>query len=814
MHSMCELRPLPSPALPRRQTILAVAILFAAAVLGADEPQRKLETMTIPQASAQPDVSRLPEFFSSDPDYDAFVNEYFQRHLSVDERGIYLGGGPVLLAVDHLWVIENDMYLFPWIDRGAMGLERQGGRPDDHILNTLLHLPVDKFGYAWGGRLRTEPNNAVHHWIPMFGWPWPKHERNFTVERPVGWNFNDVADGQRSLWTTRDIELEPGYPDHCLVGRITGPRPELLSPPFEVDVYQAPIIELDIRYDAPQPQAADRLVDGLRLAWTSTDSPEFSAECEVRSRYSDLPPQDYPEHYTSLAGPGSTRYPLYFPMCQHPQWGRAGRRITRLKLIPTTTAPEGTRISLNYLRLTYDTRLSTSNTTLINAAWRAFAWSGDDEFLTAMLPKLRRAMTFLNVHLRGKQDGLLNQGWFVGRDAVENDTAGHSVPCSYWDLMPGGRHDLDACVGYYQALRSMARLERAAQARGIPVEPVEILAPDGLATVNWDDTPDQLQTHAEHVKTRIEQVFWCPDTQRFARTIDRDGRQKDYGFLHANLLALFEGVGTRAQRDAILEWLDGRVIEGDTATGPDIYRWRFAPRSTTRRNESFYYWAWIWERQRDPDNPIFAWGNQMQDGGAIPMTSLLELDARAQTHRREQIDRAFQRTLEVRDWFHDVKAAGGRGRDFYRAYYDGHPASGMQQSPTPGGLGLDREFLSDAALGTAFVPLVFLGIEAPEDGVLAITPAVPSALEHVGMRNLYYRGNHISVTAGQHYVSLVGSRLPHAEGLQARVTLHEAPCPARVLVNGQDHADFQQTDSGTVVVTLPLASVRIEVLPR
>ena len=40
--------------------------------------------------------------------------------------------------------------------------------------------------------------------------------------------------------------------------------------------------------------------------------------------------------------------------------------------------------------------------------------------------------------------------------------------------------------------------------------------------------------------------------------------------------------------------------------------------------------------------------------------------------------------------------------------------------PTPGGLGLDHEFLSDATLGTMFVLYAFLGMEATEDGVLDI----------------------------------------------------------------------------------------------
>ncbi|MBI4606908.1 MAG: hypothetical protein HY721_33515 [Planctomycetes bacterium] len=36
-------------------------------------------------------------------------------------------------------------------------------------------------------------------------------------------------------------------------------------------------------------------------------------------------------------------------------------------------------------------------------------------------------------------------------------------------------------------------------------------------------------------------------------------------------------------------WLSGRrIVEEDTSRGADIYRWRFGPRSTTRRNIDYY----------------------------------------------------------------------------------------------------------------------------------------------------------------------------------------------------------------------------------
>jgi hypothetical protein len=47
------------------------------------------QRLLIPNAQLEPDWSRLPAFYTDDPEYDAFLNEYLRRHLSVDEGGIY-----------------------------------------------------------------------------------------------------------------------------------------------------------------------------------------------------------------------------------------------------------------------------------------------------------------------------------------------------------------------------------------------------------------------------------------------------------------------------------------------------------------------------------------------------------------------------------------------------------------------------------------------------------------------------------------------------------------------------------------------------
>jgi hypothetical protein len=767
------------------------------------------EQLLIQNALSKPDYDRLPRFFSSDPEYDAFVNEYFMRHLSVDGRGIYLGGGPIIGATDHMWVIEWDWWFFPWIDRGAMGLARQGGSPVDVIRTTLLNTPVDRFGYTFGGQMRGEQKDRTLSNLPLYGWPWPKYDRNYTVDRPTGWEFNNLEDGHRDEWTVEDMNLEPGYVDHCLVGKVTGPAPAIVSPRFDVDAFHVPILSIDIQYSGVEGNRCAALLDDFRVYWSTDKAPAFDEIRSVGVNFSALPPSDYPVHYGHLVTENYGRFPLYFPMHLHPEWGRGGNRITRLKIVPAGPGAEGISVSLNYVRATYDTRLTTTNATLINATDQFVLWSGDYDFLRRQMPRLRRALLFLNEHMKGKEKGLLSQEWFVGKDGVGGEV-GRGVYGNYWDLLPGGVYDIESNINYYRALRRMAELERVIPARGIPVPEVSVDGPDNASHILYSETPQSLDALADRVKVNIERILWNPETQRFAKNLDVSGQLHDYGFLHFNLMALGFGVGAPEQREAIMSWLNGRVVHGDTATGADIYHWRFAPRTTTKHNEDWYYWAWIHDRGVNPDKTPYQFGNQMQDGGAVSFTSLFDLMARVSTGRQSEIDLAFERTREIQAWFNDVKAAGGEGRDFYRAYYEGHPERGLQQSPTPGGLGLDREFLSDGSLGTEFVFHAFLGVRCEKDGVLTIRPAVPSGLEYVGVENVCFRGNHLRIEAGKDYVSLEGSRIPSSTGLTAAVTFRNVPPGAAVTVDGKPADSAAKDETGAVTVTVDLRPVRIE----
>jgi len=101
------------------------------------------------------------------------------------------------------------------------------------------------------------------------------------------------------------------------------------------------------------------------------------------------------------------------------------------------------------------------------------------------------------------------------------------------------------------------------------------------------------------------------------------------------------------------------------------------PRSTTRRNVDYYFWAWS-----APESIPF--GAQVQDGGGVLGFSYHDLMSRLLTAGP---DDAARRLREICAWFDETQAAGG-----YRTYYSDPARGTLQGGNVPGGLGLDKEF--------------------------------------------------------------------------------------------------------------------------
>jgi hypothetical protein len=292
-------------------------------------------------------------------------------------------------------------------------------------------------------------------------------------------------------------------------------------------------------------------------------------------------------------------------------------------------------------------------------------------------------------------------GLVVQPDGSKTARPGHGVGNNYWDLLPFGAHDAMATMYVYDALLALAQIEQAARSITDWAVPV---------TSNTFD-PEDLSQLAADIRTDFQQRFWCRETGRFVGWVDVEGHAYDYGFTFVNLEAIHYGLASTRQARSIYAWLDAkRDVAADTSRGVDIYRWRFAPRATTRRNVETYVWPWF-----NPEQ--IPWGNQVQDGGAVLGFSYFDLMSRLKTNGP---DDAWRRLQEILVWFREVQDEGG-----YRAYYAKPGRGTLQGGGPPGGLGLDREFLE-----SVLVPQVmlygFMGVEPSPEGI-RVAPRLPQA---------------------------------------------------------------------------------------
>jgi hypothetical protein len=358
-----------------------------------------------------------------------------------------------------------------------------------------------------------------------------------------------------------------------------------------------------------------------------------------------------------------------------------------------------------------------------------FLWTGDLEFMRAELPRLRRALRFAQTEFRTRENNCVLTTW-VGHEGTSGLTRkadgtktilhGTGIGNNYWDLLPFGHKDSYATIRYYDTLVRMAALER-----DIARHPEWKISNE---TERFD--PADLEAHAAAVKAEGNRIFWSEETGRFVAGPDANGERHDYGFTFLNTDAIHYGFATDAHARAILDWLDGkRIVAGDTSTGSDIYRFRFGPRSTTRRNVEYYFWGWS-----RPETIPF--GGQVQDGGAVLGWSFMDLSARLKVAGP---DVAWARLREITTWFDDVQAGGG-----YRAYYKKQGAA-LQGDGAAGGLGLDREFF-ESLLVPQIMLRGFLGFAPTVDGCV-IDPKLPKDFPSLTIDRIRVKGLVLAVTA-------------------------------------------------------------------
>ncbi len=611
----------------------------------------------------------------------------------------YPGAGPKATLWDE-WL--PDASLWPDVATG-----NQSDAMRQAWASTLASRIIDPEGYV-----ATHQHQSIAH---QLGWPFPFWNQG---RRGCGWHFsfkNTAGPG----WRPNDLSKPRGWElsGACDAGvnedgwriEVTNANAVVTAPRWNCDAFEVPFLQL--RW-----QTASLGAQQPYLEWTTPASTNFSSSRRV---------------YFEPAKSGSMTYTM-IPMYKSPQWTAQVEQL-RIGLGNSATGV----VTIQAFFSQYDTRHNINSQNFIRGCAKTFWWTRDLNFLRANINRMRTALRYDLTEFHTQDRKVIYTTWVGhdGRSGLERNAkgekiihTGEGIGNNYWDLMPFGGQDAYATIQYYDAVRTMAEIER--EIRNHP----EWLMPGGVLAFD----PAMLDQHAADVKAEGNRVFWNPDTQRFNACIDVDGKSHDYGFTFLNLEAIYYDFATAEHARDILSWINGdRIVGGDTAREEDIYHWRFGPRATTRRNLDWYFWAW-----NNPEG--IPWGGQVQDGGAVLGFSYHDLMARLKILGP---DNAWQRLRQIISWFDEVQAAGG-----YRKYYNGSREGTMQGSGTAGGLGLDAEFFE-----SAMVPQImlngFLGFAPRADG-FKLNPRLPTDWPELTIDRIRFQNMSLSIRATRDTIDL------------------------------------------------------------
>lgn len=584
------------------------------------------------------------------------------------------------------------------------------------------------------------------------GWPFPAWQQS----TGSGWHFAVEGDewavhhfGLRALVPPGGFDVVGAVPRAAAVPRrgmlvdIDTDRATLATPGFRCGTIVAPFARIE--------WGAERLPEGAvaRLRWRLEGSDEWRPAAGVPL---PLPPAD---------GSMTT---VHVPLFREPGYAGmlAGYSIE-------IAGARGATLALRSLITAIDTRHPITGALFIRGCADSFLWTGDVGFLRDTLPRMRRAARYSLAEFRVREERHVVVPW-VGHDGrsgleilpdgTKRLLPGLGVGNNYWDLLPFGGHDALATIVLADALEGLADVEEAVMRHpewGLPAH--------GSRADGGDEAlaADDLRGVVAGMRADFRERFWDPRTGRFVGWIDLGGRAHDHGFTFVNLEAVCRSMASAEQARSILAWLDGeREVEGDTSRGADIYRWRCAPRATTRRNVSDYCWVWS-----APESIPF--GGQVQDGGAVLGFSYHDLLARLAT---KGPDDAWRRLGEILAWYAEVRAEGG-----YRAYYAPEKGRGtLQGGGTAGGLGVDEEFMESVLLPQVMID-GFLGFTPTPEGC-RIAPRLPADWPELAVTAIRIHGAVVDVSARRDGGVTVRCRAAGAEPLRVAVGRATATLPA------------------------------------
>ena len=574
---------------------------------------------------------------------------------------------------------------------------------------SLLGRRIDGEGYV-----ATQQHRGLAH---SDGWPFPLWQQ----AAGVGWHFSvlhdvfgvqngEVPTTSLAGWEFAGLEAGAIDPAAGLSLKFVADHATVTTPGFRVASTSAPFVRVEWSVKK-RPEAAR-----AALEWATEESPRFGPERRVEVA---LPAESDGMRFTMI------------PIYRHPGYGGT---LTRLRF--NLDQASGAGIVLKSVITACDSRHPINNPIYLQACADYVDWTNDLGFLQANIDRMRKALRFALDEFAVRQNHCVVVPWVghdgrsgltIGPDRKKQIHVGRGIGNNYWDILPFGGKDFQATLYMFHSLKRMADMERIAASH-----------PEWSVGGGGRFDPTDLDRLAGEIRKESGKLFWNDRTGRFVGWIDCDGKAYDYGFTMPNCEAIHLGLATPDQARSIVDWLDGkRTVAGDTSQGADIYHWRFAPRCTTRRNVETYFWAWS-----NPEDIPF--GDQIQDGGAVLGWSYFDLMARIETNGP---DDAWQRLKAILAWYDEVRHAGG-----YRKYYATPGRGTLQGSGTPGGLGLDAEFLE-----SVLVPQVmlygFMGT-TPRPGGLSINPRLPVDWPELTITGVHVQDRVVDLKATQNSVEV------------------------------------------------------------
>ncbi|MCX6374836.1 MAG: hypothetical protein NTU88_02135, partial [Armatimonadetes bacterium] len=496
---------------------------------------------------------RMEASMSIPSDFPRFEVPGFEKQMkSVRELYMlhYPGSGPKAtlwdpwLPTPSLWpAVESD---------GSMEAFRQ------QWSDTLSNRIMDKDGYV-----SVHQHASIAH--PL-GWPFPYWHGgvggcgwHFSFKDTVGGHWRPANLNTTDGWQTQGVADE-GIGEYGWNLKLTEAHASITAPPHETDTFQAPFLQL--RWKATGLGNAQPFIE-----WTTKEKPSFGPDRRM--------------YFEPYEGTVITHLPI--PMYKHPKWTG---KITQMRINFGNSKP-GALLTIQAFFTQYDTRHDINSQNYVIGCSTYFRWTRDINFLRKNVNRMRTALRYVMTEHQALEKKYVFNTWVghegrsglkIGKDGKKEIMYGNGVGDNYWDILPFGYKDCYASILYYAALLRMAEIEREIRAHPEWDVPVGVLAFE----------PDWLLKQAAEVKAVGNRMFWNPKTGRFVPNIDADGKIHDYGLTSLNMEAVYYDFATPEHAAGIMAWLNGdRVVKDDTAQGPDIYHWRFAPRGTTKRNVEY-----------------------------------------------------------------------------------------------------------------------------------------------------------------------------------------------------------------------------------